>query len=419
MWLQALYRNQQGPIQRQSSALLRKSFVFFIVLLFLSAMLVQLGCSGAASLAADPAPLIKNQPAGQVVTAGQTANFTVTADGTLPLLYQWRKNGTAISGAISSSYTTPPTTAADNGAQFVVTVSDKAGSVTSNPATLIVTAANMGPSFTSQPVGQTITAGQTATFSVTASGTAPLSYQWNKNGTAISGATSSSYTTPAETVSDNGAEFTVVVSNSVGNATSNAAILTVTAAPVAPSITTQPVSRTVTAGQTATFSVIASGTSPLSYQWNKNSSAISGATSSTYTTPATTSSDNGAQFTVLVSNTAGSVTSSAATLTVNVATYLLSASPASLSFGNVNTGTSSTLPVTLTSSGNSNVTISNVGISGGFNATGVSAVTILTPGKSTTLNVTFAPAAIGGVTGPFTITSSATNSPISIPMERC
>jgi hypothetical protein len=84
-----------------------------------------------------------------------------------------------------------------------------------------------------------------------------------------------------------------------------AATLTANAASVAPSITTQPTSQTVTVGQTASFSVSATGTAPLSYQWNKNGTAISGATSSSYTTPVTTSSDNGAQFTVVVSNAAG------------------------------------------------------------------------------------------------------------------
>ena len=163
-------------------------------------------------------------------------------------------------------------------------------------------------------------AGQTASFSVAASGTAPLSYQWKKNGAAISGATSTSYTTPTATSSDNGAQFTVLVSNAAGSVTSNAATLTVNAAPVAPSISTQPSSQTVTAGQTASFSVAAAGTAPLSYQWNKDGTAISGATSSSYTTPATTNSDNGAQFTVLVTNAAGSVTSNAATLTVNAST---------------------------------------------------------------------------------------------------
>jgi len=83
-------------------------------------------------------------------------------------------------------------------------------------------------------------------------------------GSNIGGATSSSYTTPATTTADSGATFVVVVSNSAGTATSNAATLTVNAAPVAPSITTQPANQTVTAGQTATFSVVAGGTAPLS-----------------------------------------------------------------------------------------------------------------------------------------------------------
>jgi hypothetical protein len=269
--------------------------------------------------AAPVAPSITTQPSSQTVTTGQTATFNVAAMGTAPLSYQWRKNGVPISGATSSTYTTPATTSSDNGAQFTVLVSNSVGSVTSNAATLTVNAALVAPSITTQPTSQAVTAGQTATFIVAATGTAPLSYQWRRNGVAISGATSSTYTTPATTSSDNGAQFSVLVSNTVGSVTSNPATLTVNAATVAPSITTQPTSQTVTAGQTATFNVAAAGTAPLNYQWRKNGAAISGATSSMYTTPATTGSDNGAQFTVLVSNTAGSVTSNAATLTVNAA----------------------------------------------------------------------------------------------------
>src|SRR6266550_4174162 len=176
------------------------------------------------------------------------------------------------------------------------------------------------PSIATQPTNQTVTIGQTATFMVVAAGTAPLSYQWQENGTAISGATSASYTTAATSSSDNGAKFQVVVSNSAGSVTSNAVTLMVNAAAAAPSITTQPVNQTVTVGQTATFTVVATGTAPLSYQWQKNTTAISGATSASYTTPATTSADNSAKFVVVVSNTAGSVTSNPATLTVTTGT---------------------------------------------------------------------------------------------------
>jgi Bacterial Ig domain/Putative Ig domain/Immunoglobulin domain/Immunoglobulin I-set domain len=184
-------------------------------------------------------------------------------------------------------------------------------------------AAPIAPSIATQPVNQTVTAGQTATFAVTANGTAPLTYQWLKNGANLTGATSAAYTTPAAASSDNGSKFDVVVTNSAGTVTSSSAMLTVNAAATAPSITTQPVNQSVTAGQTATFSVTASGTAPLTYQWNKNGAAISGATASSYTTPATTSSDNGAQFTVVVSNASGSATSNAATLAVNASSSTL------------------------------------------------------------------------------------------------
>jgi hypothetical protein len=91
------------------------------------------------------------------------------------------------------------------------------------------------PSITAQPAGQSVVVGQPATFAVTATGTAPLSYQWQKGGAPISGATGASYTTPATAQSDSGSTFTVVVTNAAGSVTSNSAALTVTAATPAPS----------------------------------------------------------------------------------------------------------------------------------------------------------------------------------------
>jgi len=378
--------------------------------------------SSAATLtvnAAPVAPSITAQPSSVTITAGQTATFSVTATGTAPLNYQWSQNGTAISGATSASYTTPTETTSASGTQFTVVVSNSTGNVTSNAATLTVNAAPVAPSITTQPSSVTITAGQTATFSVAATGTAPLTYQWSQNGTAISGATSASYTTPTETTSASGTQFTVVVSNSVGNVTSSAATLTVNAAPVAPSITAQPSSVTITAGQTATFSVTATGTAPLTYQWSQNGTAISGATSASYTTPAETTSASGSQFTVVVSNSAGSATSNAATLTVNAPPPgALTPSTTSLNFNNVTVGTNSSLGVNLTNSGSTNITVSNVTISGaGLTASGVSNGQIITPGQVVPVNVTFAPSATGGVTGSVTVTSNASNSPVSISLS--
>src|SRR5712672_804560 len=94
----------------------------------------------------------------------------------------------------------------------------------------------VAPSITTQPANQTVAAGQTATFSVTAIGTATLNYQWQKNGADITGATSLSYTTPVTTTADSGELFRVVVSNTYGSVTSNTASLTVTTGTVNSSV---------------------------------------------------------------------------------------------------------------------------------------------------------------------------------------
>src|SRR6267142_848649 len=259
------------------------------------------------------APTITTQPANQTVTAGQTASFTVVAGGTAPLNYQWQRNGANIAGATAASYTTAATTTSDSGSTFAVVVTNTAGTVTSAAASLTVNAAAVAPTITTAPANQTVTAGQTASFTVVAGGTAPLSYQWQKNGANIAGATSASYTTAVTTTADSGSTFRAVVTNTAGTVTSAAATLTVNAAPVAPTITTAPVNQTVTAGQTASFAVVAAGTAPLSYQWQKNGASIAGATSASYTTAATTTSDSGSTFRAVVTNTAGTVTSAAAT----------------------------------------------------------------------------------------------------------
>jgi len=121
---------------------------------------------------------------------------------------------------------------------------------------------------------------------------------------------------------------------------------------VAPAITAQPQSATVAAGQTATFTVTASGTSPLTYQWQKNGAAITGATTASYTTPVTTMADSGASFTVMVSNSAGNAASAAATLTVNAAAPLTQ----TITFNNPGTQVVGT-PLTLTATASSGLTV--------------------------------------------------------------
>jgi hypothetical protein len=321
-------------------------------------------------------------------------------------------------GATSASYTTPATTAADDGSQFAVVVNNSAGSVTSNSATLTVEASvvPVAPSITTQPVSQTVTAGQSATFFVVATGTEPLSYQWKNGNRSIKGATSAAYTIPTTTTGDSGSQFKVVVSNAVGSVTSDSATLTVQA-PVPPTITTQPANQTVPLGQPATFFVVATGTDPLSFQWKKNGASIAGATSAAYTTPATTVDDNGSQFAVTVSNVAGQTTSAAATLTVLIPGPLHSNLP-SVNFGNVDVGDSSSVQVQLTNDGTAGLTISSVAISGsGFGTSGLSTGQVLPAGGNALLTVNFVPGTAATATGSVTIGSNAIDSPTTIALS--
>lgn len=266
--------------------------------------------------AAAVAPTITTQPTSATVTAGTSVTFTVAASGSTPIAYQWQKNGTAIGGATSASYTLASVATSDAG-NYTCVATNSAGSATSNAATLTVNSAAVAPTITTQPSSATVNVGASATFTVAATGTAPLSYQWYKGVAAISGATSASYTLASAQLTD-ASTYRCVVSNSAGSATSNTATLTVTTPTVAPTITTQPANVTVTAGGTAAFSVVASGTSPLSYQWQKGSASIAGATSATFTIASVQASD-AASYACVVSNSAGSVTSNAATLTVSTA----------------------------------------------------------------------------------------------------
>src|SRR5277367_6641206 len=169
------------------------------------------------------------------------------------------------------------------------------------------------PTITQQPASQTVIAGQSATFSVMATGTAPLAYQWYVN-SAATGTNSSSLTIAAAAVTQTGAKIYVTVTNAAGSATSATVTLTVDAAATVPTITQQPASISVNAGQAAAFSVTATGTSPLTYQWFMNGTA-SGANSNTFSIAQTTTGQTGAQIHVKVTNSAGSATSNTATLT--------------------------------------------------------------------------------------------------------
>jgi hypothetical protein len=361
-------------------------------------------------------PTITTQPANQTVALGQTATFTVAASSSDTPSYSWSalsptagsqwgslsnpNPGPDFSGGATPILTVKTSSANYQGWQFRCQIQGGGTSVFSNSATLTV---NNAPAITTQPQSQTITMGGTATFSVAAAGLAPLSYQWQKNGADLNGATAVSYTISYAQPGDAGA-YKVVVTNSAGNAISSAATLTINTLPGTPTITsvntatfiagqagsftvtatgapqptfgvsgllpawarfdtttgvlsgtppdtsgspfwftflaantvwttpqfftlyvqpsnavpvvtTSPRDQTVGVGQNAIFSVTASGNPMPTYQWKKDGSAIPGANGATYTVASVQTSDAGS-YTVVVSNSAGSVTSAAGILTV-------------------------------------------------------------------------------------------------------
>ena len=418
----------------------REPLSIFALILACLAVLSVPGCTGLAG-AGTPAAKSSSTSSGTLAANATSLNFgNVVPGSTSPQTLTLTNTGTAavtisqatVTGAgfsVAGGMSSVSIPAGQNHAfqvQFAPTSAGSAsGSISiASDATDSLLAISLNANgittlaITAQPVSQSVVVGQPATFSVLAAGTGTPTYQWKRSGTAISGATAASYTTPATTNSDNSSQFTVVATDGSGNLTSNPATLTVTSSADAPSIASQPANQAVMAGQSATFSVAATGTSPITYQWKKNGTAISGAVLASYTTPATAASDNSAQFTVTATNSVSNVTSIAAALAVNAGTLVLNASKTSLSFSSVNIGSDIILPVTFTNSGNSNVTISNVSISGaGYSAGGVQSGQILTPGQTAALNVIFAPAGTGLVPGNVTVTSNATNSPESVSLS--
>lgn len=336
------------------------------------------------------APSIVTPPANVQVFVGDTATFSVLADGTPPITYQWRKNGTNVGGATSTTLFLNAVAAADS-ALYDVVATNSAGAATSPPAflyvnkrpqtitfnapasaiaagsgvtlnaaassalpityTLVAGAARLAgnvltgnggpvvvrasqagngtfdpaepveqtitfvagalsPFIVSPPTDQTITAGATATFRAGAIGTPAPTYQWQKDGVPIGGATAATLTLTNTTLADSG-RYTVTATNSSGNHAATAT-LTVQAAPV---LTTTPASMAVATGDTVTLTVAASGFPPPTFQWRKNGTAMAGATSPTLAFRSVATTD-AARYDVVVTNALGAVTSPAATLTV-------------------------------------------------------------------------------------------------------
>ena len=194
---------------------------------------------------------------------------------------------------------------------------DNLGAATVSAPVSITVSSNTPPAITQQPVSLVVTQGNTATFSVTAIGAAPLSYQWRFGIPGTGGANLAGATNAILSVTNAG-NYRVIITNLFGSATSAVATLTVL---VPPSITQQPQSQTVPAGTNVAFTVMATGTLPLSYQWYFNGVLISGQTNTMLAIPDVKAANAGS-YTVVVGNQAGTVPSNQANLKVLVSSII-------------------------------------------------------------------------------------------------
>ncbi|HEY4414131.1 MAG TPA: immunoglobulin domain-containing protein [Verrucomicrobiae bacterium] len=174
-------------------------------------------------------PSILTQPQDQYISPGDSATFSVVAGGSEPLSYQWYYNTNTLLANATDSTLTITNVQAGAAGSYSVMVSNLAGTMTSPNAFLTINLTPVAPNFIAQPVSQTALTGGTVTFTAQVNGTAPITYQWNKNGVLIPGATAASLTLTNVQVTDSGSSYTVTASNSVTRVTSSVAVLTVSA----------------------------------------------------------------------------------------------------------------------------------------------------------------------------------------------
>lgn len=250
-------------------------------------------------------PSITQQPTNQTVNEGGTLTLSIIATNATG--YQWKKDGEDITSATSATYTKQSVAPSDAGSYTCVVSGEGGTSVTSDAATVTV---NALPVITQQPSSQTINEGGNINLEVTATGA--TGYQWKKDGSDIPSDTDATYSKSGALPADAGS-YTCVVTGAGGAVESNAAVVTVNALPV---ITQQPTNQEITEGDTLTLNVVATGAT--SYQWKKGEEDILDATTATYTKEGATAADSGS-YTCVVTGAGGSVTSNAATVTVNPA----------------------------------------------------------------------------------------------------
>lgn len=303
--------------------------------------------SNAAIVSVVQPAAITTDPDSKTINRGQTTTLTVVATGSAPLTYQWYQGASGVTsnpvGTNSASFTTPALTTTTS---YWVKVTNPPNPTGDNSTTATITV-NQPAAIVTHPAATTINSGQTATLNVSASGTAPLTYQWYEGAAGVTttpvGTNSAAFTSPVLTASTSYWVKVTNVANSTG-ALSNAALVSVNQPA---SIVTQPGSTSIVSGNPVTLSVTAGGTAPIHYQWYEGSSGNTskpvGADSATFSSSPLTSS---ASYWVRVSNMANlaGTDSNTAVVTVNDP-VVITRQPLPIT---VNSGGTTTLDLTAT-----------------------------------------------------------------------
>jgi subtilisin-like proprotein convertase family protein/Cu/Zn superoxide dismutase len=274
-------------------------------------------------------PYITQHPSATNVAAGGTATFSVAAGGSAPYSYQWQKNGLNLSSGghysgVTASTLTISTASTNDFGSYRCVVTTSYGTVTANAATLTLLTA---PTITQQPTAQSVCSGSNATFTVTASGTGTIGYQWQRYQTNLansghySGVTTTNLAITGVDASDVG-NFRCAVTNQYGTNYSDEVALSLAATTT---ITQHPTNQTVCLSSSGIFTVTATGGSPFTYQWRKNGTNISngghysGVTTATLTVSGADATDV-ADYSCFVAGSCSSITSSPGTLILQGAT---------------------------------------------------------------------------------------------------
>jgi len=263
--------------------------------------------SDVATLTVETPPVVATLTEDENVIAGETVELSVTATGSQPMTYAWKRDGALIDGQTDANLTLPDIAGTDAGV-YSVEITNSAGLTESDGVTVSVV---QPVSIASQPEAATIVLGGSTLFQVAATGTEPIMYQWSQDGVAIADATESTLTLTTVEASAAG-EYKVMVINAAGSVDSDLVTLTVESPPV---ITEVSGSLSAVEGDTVELSVTAVGTSPITYQWSKGGVALAGSTGSTLSLSNVAPSDAD-DYKVAVSNGAGRVESESITVTV-------------------------------------------------------------------------------------------------------